>query len=258
MSTPTQSQPDETPATTPPEAGGAAAEVAGGDESRKPPVPWWHFHRRMYDWVLSLAHHKHASTSLFVLSFAESSFFPIPPDVLQIALTVERRAKAWWYAGVSTAGSVLGGVAGYLIGMWGWETVGPFFFEYVPKFTPENFAYVQGKYEEFALLTILTAAFTPIPYKVITVTAGVFGVPLWVLVVGSLLGRGGRFYMVGAIIWLFGAPAKRLVEKYFNLLTILFVALLIGGFVLIERVAGSHGDESDPGHENGAVTRVEE
>ncbi len=249
MTPPPKNQPKEPSATSAPPAEGLAPETATADESTTPSVPWWHFHRRLYDWVLSLAHHKHATTSLFVLSFAESSFFPIPPDVLQIALTVERRAKAWWYAGVSTAGSVLGGVAGYLIGMWGWETVGPFFFQYVPKFTPENFAFVQGKYEEFALLTILTAAFTPIPYKVITVTAGVFGVPLWVLVVGSLLGRGGRFYLVGAIIWVFGAPAKRLVEKYFNLLTVAFVVLLVGGFVLIERVAGGHGDK---GSENGA------
>lgn len=217
-------------------------------------VPRWHIHRRMYDWVLSLAHHKHATTALFALSFAESSFFPIPPDVLQIALTIERRAKAWWYAGVSTAGSVLGGIAGYLIGMWGWETVGPFFFKYVPKFTPEHFAFVQGKYEEFALLTILTAAFTPIPYKVITVTAGVFGVPLWVLAGGSLVGRGGRFYLVGAIMWKFGPPAKQLVEKYFNLLTVVFVVMLVGGFVLLDRVAGGHRDEDSKSSENEAAT----
>lgn len=209
-------------------------------------VPSWHLHRRMYDWVLSLAHHKHSTTALFLLSFSESSFFPIPPDVLQIALTLERRARAWWYAGVNTVGSVLGGVLGYLIGVWGWAAVGPFFFRHVPGFTPEHFETVKGLYAGHAFLAILTAAFTPIPYKVFTITAGVFGVPLWALVVGSVLGRGGRFYLVAAIFYLFGPPAKRFVERYFNLLTLVFIALLIGG-VLVLKGVGGHEAEAPAG-----------
>ena len=205
-------------------------------------VPRWHIHRRMYDWVLSLAHHRHATTSLFLLSFAESSFFPIPPDVLQIALTLERRDKAWWFAGVSTVASVLGGIAGYLIGAGLWHAVDDFFFDHVPGFTHEHFALVQGKYDEHALLAILTAAFTPIPYKVFTITAGVFAVPIWALIVGSILGRAGRFYLVAAIIWKFGEPAKRFVERYFNLLTLVFMALLIGGVVLLKAVGGGDHD----------------
>lgn len=210
-------------------------------------APWWLLHRRMYDWVLSLAHHKHATTSLFALSFAESSFFPIPPDVLQIALTLERRDKAWWFAGVSTLGSVLGGVVGYLIGMWAWGAIGGFFFDHIPGFTPEHFAVVQEKYSAHAMLAILTAAFTPIPYKVFTITAGVFGVSLPILIIGSLIGRAARFYLVAAIIWKFGPPAKLFVEKYFNLLTLLFMVLLVVGVVLIKGMGGgSHGDDATP------------
>ena len=219
---------EKTPAPPPPEPGTAR------------PVPWWHLHRRLYDWVLSLAHHRHASVYLFVLSFAESSFFPIPPDVLQIALTVERREKAWWFAGVSTAASVLGGVAGYPIGLWGWEALGPFFLEHVPGFTQEHFDTVQRWYTEYGFLAILVAAFTPIPYKVFTITAGVFGVPIWVLVVGSLLGRAGRFYLVAAIIWKFGPPAKQFVERYFNLLTLAAMVLLVAAIAFIKLTSEPH------------------
>lgn len=218
---------------------------AGAPAEAKGHVPGWHIHRRLYDWVLSLAHHRHATTALFCLSFAESSFFPIPPDVLQIALTAERRERAWWYAGVSTVASVLGGVAGYLIGMLAWEGLAPFFFDHVPGFTHEHFDYVQGKYEAYAFLTILAAAFTPIPYKVFTITAGVFGLPIWVLVLGSVLGRAGRFYLVAAIMWKFGPPAKRFVEKYFNLLTLAFMALVVVAVVVLKMTSG-HGEAATP------------
>jgi membrane protein YqaA with SNARE-associated domain len=211
-------------------------------------VPRWHVHRRMYDWVLSLAHHRHATTALFLLSFAESSFFPIPPDVLQIALTLERRAKAWWFALVSSVASVLGGIAGYLIGAVLWHSVDDFFFNHVPGFTHEHFEVVRQKYEQHAFLAILAAAFTPIPYKVFTITAGVFSVPLWVLIVASALGRAGRFYLVAAMIWKFGEPAKRFVEKYFNLLTLIFMILLVGGLVVIKGVGGGH--EAEPADED--------
>lgn len=201
-------------------------------------VPGWHLHRRLYDWVLSLAHHRHATTALFVLAFAESSFFPVPPDVLQIALTLERRERAWWFAGVSTLGSVLGGVLGYLIGAGLWHAVGGFFFDHVPGFTHEHFDYVQQQYESHAFVAILAAAFTPIPYKVFTITAGVFGVPWWALIVGSLVGRAGRFYLVALLIWRFGEAAKRFVDRYFNWLTLAFMVLLIGGVYLVQRSSG--------------------
>ncbi len=249
---PTTARPDETspPVETDP-AGAVPNPSAAVAPSR---APWWQPHRRLYDWVLALAHHKHATTSLFALSFAESSFFPIPPDVLQIALTLERRDKAWWFAGVSTAGSVLGGIVGYLIGMWAWGAIGPFFFNHVPGFTPEHFTLVQDKYAAHAMLAIVTAAFTPIPYKVFTITAGVFGVALPILIVGSLIGRAARFYLVALIIWKFGPPAKHFVEKYFNWLTLAFMILLVVGVLAIKAMGtGSHADES-AGEEPAAQT----
>jgi membrane protein YqaA with SNARE-associated domain len=186
----------------------------------------------MYDWVLSLAHHKHATGALFLLSLAESSFFPVPPDVLQIALTLERRERAWYYAAVSTVASVLGGVLGWVVGFALWAAVSGFFFSYVPGVTPENFALVEQKFQENAFLTIFTAAFTPIPYKVFTIAAGVFHISLWMLVIGSIVGRGGRFFLVAALLYIFGPPVKRFIEKYFNLLTLAFTGLLIIGLVV--------------------------
>lgn len=194
--------------------------------------PWWQTHRRMYEWVLSLAHRKHATTALFLLSFAESSFFPIPPDVLQIVLTLERRSRAWYYAAVSLAGSVLGGVLGYLIG-WGlWEAVQGFFFKYV--FKVEAFEKVQHLYQEWDFWAVFVAAFTPIPYKVFTIAAGVFSLSLPMFIIASIVGRGGRFFAVAALLWWFGPPIKTFIEKYFNWLTLVFAVLLVGAFVLLK------------------------
>ncbi len=194
--------------------------------------PWWQTHRRMYEWVLSLAHRKHATTALFLLSFAESSFFPIPPDVLQIVLTLERRSRAWYYAAVSLAGSVLGGVLGYLIG-WGlWEAVQGFFFKYV--FKEHAFERVQHLYQDWDFWAVFVAAFTPIPYKVFTIAAGVFSVSLPMFIIASIVGRGGRFFLVAALLWWFGPPIKTFIEKYFNWLTLVFAVLLVGAFMLLK------------------------
>lgn len=199
----------------------------------KPPeVPAWAIHRRMYDWVLRLAHTRHGTLALFLLSFAESSFFPIPPDVLQIALTLEKRSKAFYYAFVSTVGSVLGGVAGYGIG-WGlWELVeGPFYRYIAPKETFDQVAQLFDKYDFWA---IFIAAFTPIPYKVFTVSAGVFHLSLVMFIVASIIGRGARFFIVAGLLYKFGAPIKTFIERYFNLLTIVFTLLAVGGFALLK------------------------
>ncbi len=197
-----------------------------------PPLPIWALHRRLYDWVLKFAHHKHSTTALFLLSVAESSFFPIPPDVLQIAMTLERRSRAWWYAAVSTAGSVLGGVAGYLIGMLAWAAVKGFFFKYI--FDEAVFERVQGLYQEWDFWAIFVAAFTPIPYKVFTIAAGVFEISLPMFIIGSCVGRAGRFFIVAALLYRFGPPMKRFIERYFNLLSLIFAALLIGAFFLLK------------------------
>ncbi len=196
------------------------------------PVPRWAVHRRLYDWVLSWAHRKHSTTALFLLSVAESSFFPIPPDVLQIALTLERRSRAFYYAGVSAVGSVIGGVIGYLIG-WGlWESVKGFFFRFV--FDEHAFEKVQGLYQQYDFWCVFAAAFTPIPYKVFTIAAGVFHLSLPMFIVASFVGRAGRFFVVAALLWWFGPPMKRFIEKYFNLLSIVFVVVLVGAFALLK------------------------
>lgn len=197
-------------------------------------VSRWAIHRRLYIWVLSFAHHKHSTLALFLLSFAESSFFPIPPDVLQIALTLERRNRAFWYATVSTIASVLGGAAGYLIGMLFWGALSQIFFDYIPGFTPEVYEKVHGLYEEYNFLIIFAAAFTPIPYKVFTITAGVFGILFPMFVIASAVGRAGRFFLVALLLWKFGPPIRTFIDRYFNMICIAATLLLIGGFVLLK------------------------
>ena len=190
--------------------------------------------RRLYDWVLSWADTRFGSPALFLLAFAESSFFIIPPDVLQIALSVARPKRSYFYAAVATVGSVLGGVLGWYIGFALWSGVESFFFEHVPGFTPENFDKVRVKYEEHAFLAVFSAAFSPIPYKVFTIASGVFEVALGTLVIASVLGRGGRFFAVATVMFFFGPKAKELLERYFGLATFAIVVLGIGGFVAIK------------------------
>lgn len=209
----------------------AAGESPGaGTPTPRKEVPRWHLHRRMYDWVLSWAHHRHGTLALFLIAFAESSFFPLPPDILQIALTLERRGRAFYYAFVSTIGSVLGGLAGYAIGAMAWHAVSAFFFRYV--FSEAVFARVQTLYQEHDFWAIFAAAFTPIPFKVFTIAGGVFEISLPMFILGSLAGRAGRFFAVAALLYVFGPPIKRFIDRYFNLLSLVFTALLIGGVVL--------------------------
>lgn len=190
--------------------------------------------RRLYDWVLSWADSPHGIRALFAISFAESSFFPIPPDVLQIALSVSKPKRSYVYAAVSTLGSVLGGVLGWVIGAFLWQHVSHVFFDHVPGFTHENFDLVAARYQEHAALAIFTAAFTPIPYKIFTIASGVFAVPLPVLVGASLVGRAGRFFAVATVFYFFGPTAKRWLEKYFELATITLLVLLVGGFFVVK------------------------
>lgn len=190
--------------------------------------------RRLYDWVLSWADSRHGLTALAVISFTESSFFPIPPDVLQIALSVSRPRRAFLYAGVSAIASVAGGVAGWVIG-WGlWQMVAGFFFDYVPGFSHDKFEYVETLYRENAFLAIFVAAFTPIPYKIFTIAAGVFGVPLVTLVAASAVGRSLRFFLVAGVMRLFGEQARRILDRHLEWVTLVFGVLLVAGFVAIK------------------------
>lgn len=189
--------------------------------------------RRMYDWVLSWAHTRYGTPALATLSLAESSVFPIPPDVLLIALCLGDRRKWVWFAAVCSLASLLGGLVGYLIGWGFWSVVDQWFYAYVPGFTPEAFEKVQGLYEKWDFWIVFIAAFTPIPYKVITITAGVFGINVAAFTVATIIGRSARFFLVAFLIYWFGEPITRFIDKWFNWLTLLFVALLIGGFLAL-------------------------
>src|SRR3989338_26462 len=188
--------------------------------------------RRLYDWVLSWAHKKYSSFALFVLAFTESSFFPIPPDVLQIALSVSKPKNSFIYALISSIGSVLGGILGYFIGFFLFDSVGKLIIGSLGY--QAQFDAVGNLYKSYAFLAILTAAFTPIPYKVFTIAAGFWNVGLMPLIAASIVGRSARFFLVASLIYFFGPKIKGFIEKYFNWLTVIFLMLLIGGFIAIK------------------------
>ena len=190
--------------------------------------------RKLYDWVLSWAHKKYSSLALFILAFAESSFFPVPPDVLQIALSVSKPKKSFFYAFISSAGSILGGIFGYFIGLKLWHLLKDFFFTYIPGFTPEIFSLIQSQYELYNFWIVFAAGFTPIPYKIITISAGLFGISFLMFIIASAISRSARFFIVASLIYFFGPKIKHIIDKYFNLLSIIFILLLVGGFIAIK------------------------
>ena len=193
-------------------------------------------HRKLYEWTIHWAQTPQAVQALALLAFAESSFFPVPPDVLLIAMCVARPRRSFYYAAVCSVASVLGGMVGYLIGWAFWEAAGPFFFTYIPGFTEEAFGKVAALYQENAFLTVFSAGLTPIPYKVFTIAGGVCRISFPVLVIASLLGRSGRFFVVGGLIFFFGEPIRTFIDRYLGWLTVAFVILLIGGFILVKAV----------------------
>ncbi len=207
-----------------------ASDPVAGVTSRRGPL------RRLYDWVLSWADSPRSTAGLAAISFAESSFFPIPPDVLQIALSVAKPRRSFWYAGISTVASVAGGVLGWAIGIGLWQLLEPWFFQYVPGFSREKFEFVESLYLGNAFLAIFAAAFTPIPYKVFTIAAGVCGVPLGTLVAASALGRGLRFFLVAAVTYFLGDAAKRFLDRYLELVTVFLAVAVVAGFFAIRLV----------------------
>jgi len=185
--------------------------------------------RCLYDWVLSWAQSRYSTPALFLLALVEASVFPVPPDPLLMALTLSRSKHAWRYASFCTVGSVLGGCLGYLIGWGVWDVLGPFFLGHVPGFTPDRFEQVKMLFADYGFWTIFAAGFTPLPYKIFTISAGVFLINLPVFIVASLVSRGLRFFIIAALIWRYGAPIKNFIDRYFNLLTylVLILALLV-------------------------------
>ena len=187
--------------------------------------------RRLYDWVLGWAHRPHGAVVLFVLAFAESSFFPVPPDVLLIALAISIPARSLYFALIASAGSVLGGAFGYVIGLYFMEFIGSHIIRLYGL--TEKYAYIQALYRHYDAWAVGIAGFTPIPYKVFTITAGAFRINFLVFMLASLVSRSSRFFIVALLIRRFGEPIRYFIERYFNLLTLVFAVLLIGGFVLI-------------------------
>lgn len=190
--------------------------------------------RRLYDWVLHWADTPYGTTALFLLAAAESSFFPIPPDPLLVALCLGAAKRSLRFAAVATVASVVGGMVGYGLGAGAWHLVEGWFFTYVPGVSPEAFTKVQGLYERYDFWAVFLAGLTPIPYKVFTLSSGVFGINFGVFVVASVLSRGLRFFAVAALIYRFGPPIARFIDRYFDLLALVFGVLLVGGFVVVK------------------------
>ena len=190
--------------------------------------------RRLYDWVLHWAETPYGAPALFLLAVAESSFFPIPPDPLLVALCLGVPSRSMRFAATATLASVVGGVIGYGIGAGAWSLMQDWFFAYVPGVSPESFANVQALYDRYDFWAVFFAGLTPIPYKVFTLSSGVFGINFPVFVLASVLSRGLRFFVVAGLIYRFGQPITRFIDRYFNLLALVFSVLLVGGFFLLE------------------------
>jgi len=188
--------------------------------------------RKLYNWTIHWAGTRKAPWALFILSFAESSFFPIPPDVLLIPMVAAKRERWFKIALICTIGSVTGAILGYFIGYLFYEAVGKPIVDFYSLHEQMNT--IGELYKNNAFLTVLTAAFTPIPYKVITIGAGLFKLNIAVLLIASLVGRASRFFIVAGLIRIFGKAITDKIEKYFDIFSLLFMVLLVGGFLVIK------------------------
>lgn len=187
--------------------------------------------RRLYDWTISLARSPHALWALAIVSFVESSFFPIPPDVLMIPLIIARPSRAFLIAAVATVSSVAGGMFGYYIGAVLMESVGQPILALYGK--ADSFEEMSAVFNQYGAWAVVVAGVTFLPFKVITIASGVTGLSLPVFIVSSIFARALRFFLVAALLWRFGAPIRDFIERRLGLMFVLFCVLLIGGFALI-------------------------
>ncbi len=190
--------------------------------------------RKLYDWTMSLAGHRNASGALFGVSFVESSFFPVPPDIMLVPMVLAERLKAWWFATICTVGSVLGGIAGYAIGYFLFEAVGQPLFEFYGY--AEKFQKFAAQYNDYGAWVVFIAGVTPFPYKVITIASGATALNFAVFVIASIAARALRFFIVAGLLYWFGPPIRDFIEKRLGLVFTVFMVLLIGGFVAIKYV----------------------
>jgi len=200
----------------------------------KGPSSWF---RKMYDWTVHWSGTPQAPYALLGVAFIESSFFPIPPDILLIAMVISQPKQWFRNALICTLGSVLGAILGYFIGWALFESIGKMIVQFYHL--EKHVETVGHLYSDNAFWAVFTAAFTPIPYKVFTIAAGLFKISIPILIVASIFGRAGRFFLVAGLLRLFGAKINGFIQKYFDILSIVFVVLLIGSYFLIKYMA--HG-----------------
>jgi membrane protein YqaA with SNARE-associated domain len=188
--------------------------------------------RRMYDWMMGMAASPRAPWALGLVSFIESSFFPIPPDVMLIPMVLSDRQKAWWYATIATVTSVLGGLLGYAIGFFFFETIGkPILAFYGKEHALDTFIQFVHTY---GVPAVIIKGATPIPFKVVTIAAGVAHMDLLAFIGASIIARAMRFYLVAALLYFFGQPIREFIERRLTLVTTVFVVVLVSGFVAVK------------------------
>lgn len=190
--------------------------------------------RRLYDWVMDLAHRPNATWWLAVVSFAESSFFPIPPDVMLVPMVLADRQRAFRIATVCLVASVLGGILGYFIGYSLYETLGLWLVKlYGMQHGMDEF---RAMFDKYGLWVILIKGATPIPYKIVTIASGVAAFNLPVFILASIVTRGARFFAVAGLLYVYGETIRDFIEKRLTLVTTVFVTALVGGFVVLKFV----------------------
>ena len=187
--------------------------------------------RKLYDRTMALADHPHALWWFALVAFVESSIFPIPPDVLMIPMIVARPDRAWLIASVALVASVMGGILGYLIGAFAYDALGAPILMALGK--EDAMAEFSTIFNDYGFWAVLTAGITPFPYKVITIMSGFTGMPFMTFLMTSILARGLRFFVVAGLLWGFGDPIRDFIEKQLGLVFVVFVVVLIGGFVLV-------------------------
>jgi len=190
--------------------------------------------KRLYDWMMRMAANDRAPHALFWVSFVESSFFPIPPDVMLIPMVLARRLKAWWYASLATIGSVVGGVFGYMIGYFLFEQVGQPILKFYGK--ADSFGQFAQWFNDWGVWILIIKGMTPFPYKVLTIAAGVTHMAIIPFMVASVVARAMRFFLVAGLLYFFGEPIRDFIDRRLTLVTTTFVILLVGGFVAVKYV----------------------
>ena len=190
--------------------------------------------RKLYDWTLRLAGHRHAIRYMAGISFAESSFFPIPPDVMVVPMVLARREQAYLIATVCTVGSVLGGMFGYAIGMFLYDSVGRWLIRIYGM--GEGIEEFRETYRQWGVAIVLIKGFTPIPFKLITIASGIAGFSFPKFVAAAVVTRGARFFLIAWLLRRYGAPMQEFIERRINLVGIVFLVALVGGFAVVAMI----------------------